>query len=194
MAHIYVLPTVLVREGLRVHTINKVAHSSIAKAMGPQRKTAFVDVPGEGLRFMCVRHPCDRIVSAWAFFCKVDWEDQLYPELTKLGYYKGMPFKEFHRVCLAHHPKNIHTRKQIDFTGGFTMDWLCPLHNLNTHWELLREEFPFLLPLEHINPSPRESEWEGYFTNKMRAETENTFAKDVELYQRALDHDKTRIR
>lgn len=179
--------TVLVANGLRIHNIHKNAHSSIKLALkNVHHRVALPSEEGDEYRFMVVRHPLDRIVSCWSFFCQRD-KRQLQDYMTKIGYYQWMPFDEFLEIILQEHPKNVHTQKQILFTGGFEMDELCPIEKLNDRWPGLAEEFELgQLPESH-NSSPHESDWSIYYTDEQRERAEKIFKEDVALYKIALE-------
>jgi len=171
--------------GLRVHTSPKVATWAILEAM-PGARHAIVSEPGSELRLMVVRHPLDRLVSAWSFFCQADDNIRIggEPNLLKLGYFLGMPFDRFVDICCQTHDQNVHTHRQIHFKGPHQMDALIPLPHLNEAWEGLRDRFP-VLPMTHNHRSDH-GPWEAYYTHRTRDMAEQVYAPDVALYEQAL--------
>lgn len=178
---------VMVADGLRVHICPKVGTASISHAFHqvPYRNT-FPDEAGGEFRFMPVRHPLDRIVSAWAYFCNAETPHEIssQPGLLGMGYYFGMPFTEFLDICLKRHDENPHTRTQVQFAGPHPFDWLCPLDDLPDAWEVMRERFDYLKPLVHNHRSHR-TVWEKYYDEEMRERAERVFADDLSLFARA---------
>lgn len=177
----------MVAEGLRVHICPKVGTASMSHAFhGVPYRNAFPDEEGPGFRFMAVRHPLDRIVSAWAYFCNAETTHEIgsQPGLLAMGCYFGMPFSEFLAICLKRHDENPHTRTQVQFAGPHRIDWLCPLDDVPDAWELLRQRFGYLRPLTHKHRSHR-APWEKYYDEDSRERAETVFADDVALYARA---------
>lgn len=173
-------------DGLRIHTCPKIATASIRKVFEkvPYESATQLE-PGPELRFMVVRHPLDRIVSAWAFFCNTDDSNRLHPNLKALGYAMRMPFHEFLEICLQHYQEDHHTQKQIDHAGPHDIDFPCPLHRIHEGWAVLMEMCPVLIPLEHLHKSERKN-WESYYDPDQRIRAEQEFSEDLALYQRAL--------
>ena len=175
----------MMKGGLRVHTCPKVASSSISGALSKLGcKHAFPDEYGHGWRFMAVRHPLDRIVSAFAFFTRDKERIQGQRDMVALGYYYGMPWGEFFRLVMDKHAENPHTQMQTDFAGPIMIDQPVRLAGLAAAWDGLRERFPFLHPMLHYNRSDR-GDWGGYYDKGQRAEAERVFAGDMALYEGA---------
>lgn len=131
---------------------------------------------------MVVRHPLDRIVSAWAFFCKDD-PTRIDYVLKDIGYQLGMTFDAFLEICLKRHHENRHTRKQVYFAGPHKIDHLCPLERLSEDWALLRERFPNLNSIEHNHISEHDH-WSSYYDSSQRKAAEAVFAEDINLFQK----------
>jgi len=180
--------TVSVLPGIvRIHFTPKCASASISAALhGTGYKHDFPDGEGTEPRFMAVRHPLDRIVSAWAFFCENQPDVDRQPGLKAIGYYYGMPFEEFLELCLKRHYENAHTRAQSIFAGPHKIDWLVPLYLLPERWEELRKRFP-QANIRQINPSHKSEHkpWQDYYTPPMRAAAETIFADDMRLFELA---------
>jgi hypothetical protein len=182
------MKNVMVVDGLRVHICPKVATASISAAMhGTKYRHVFPEEQGPEYRWMCVRHPLDRLVSFWSFFCKSDTDHEIkgQHDVLKLGYRYQMPFNEFLDIALQHHYLNAHTSKQTHFAGKNSFDRLCRLENLPQEWAILQEKFPFLvkpLPLTHKS---KHDNWQEYYTSSQRSRAEKVFFEDVGLYENA---------
>ena len=179
--------TVIVLPGhLRIHFAPKCASAAINSGVhGSGYHPAFPDDEGPEPRFMAVRHPLDRIVSAWAFFC--DDEKNFISKqhsLQDLGYKFKMTFEEFLPICLRWHYKNAHTRKQIVFAGPYHIDYLVNLENLDNVWGELQKKIPLLKPMNRSHVSVHKP-WEEYYSNESRSYAEDVFREDVELFERA---------
>ncbi len=135
---------------------------------------------------MAVRHPLDRIVSAWSFFCNAPTDQEIkgQHDVTSLGYYWGMPFALFLDLCLEKHSKNAHTRAQVEFAGPHHIDVLCPLERLQEAWEVLRGLFQYLHPLTVSHQSQR-TNWQTYYTPSQRNRAEQVFANDMRMFEQA---------
>lgn len=170
---------------VRIHTCPKNASAVVSQAMhGTEYYNRLPEEEGHEYRFMVIRHPADRMVSAWAFFCEGNISElEGQSGLKNLGYYYKMPFHEFFLKAVKLHNYNQHTRKQSVFAGPHHIDWVCPIENLQENWEKLREQFPVLVnPIQH-NHRSRHENWRKYFNNKMLIEVEQTFKEDMELYE-----------
>lgn len=166
---------------IRIHTCPKNASSSINEAVyGLGFSHDLPTVEGNEFRFMVVRHPADRIVSAWSYFSGL--ENGL-STLGNLGYYSGMGFVDFMNRCLEIHDKNQHTRKQIVFAGPHYINWVCTIENLNNGWRKLRERFPILPALGHKHRTAHK-DWRDYFTIPQLSKIVKVFQEDIELYER----------
>jgi hypothetical protein len=180
--------SVLVFDGLRVHQCPKVATLSISHACCYHNnyRGALPEEEGPEYRFMAVRHPLDRIVSAWAFFCTGDDGDiKDQPDFLALGYAFGMPFEAFLEICLERHVSNGHTRMQSAFAGPHKIDFMCPLSRLHEGWEGLRSVFPSLRSLGHRHKTKRAA-WQDYFTPETQALAENVFSEDLARFEMSL--------
>ena len=179
--------SVIVLDGLRIHNIQKNAHSAINVAtFSLPHRLATPQEEGNEYRFMVVRHPLDRIVDAWAFFCTRD-VPRIHHDMHDLGYRLDMTFGEFLEHLLKKHDKNIHTQKQVLFTGGHKIDFLCPIHKLNDVWKDLAKKFNLNELPERYNWIER-GPWEEYYTDEQRERAELEFKEDIELYQQSLEN------
>jgi hypothetical protein len=168
----------------------KVGTTAIQNCLAPLKyEHRFPEEAGPEFRFMSVRHPLERIVSAWAFFCDTQDYTRIGADKTMhdIGYRLGMPFHEFLPVCIEHNEENRHTRKQIDFAGVHGIDLLCPLHALKEAWEVLRARVPRLgiNPIEHVRRS-QHRHWESCYTPDDRDAAEKEFQADIALYESAI--------
>lgn len=175
----------MVADGLRVHICPKVATASISAAMhGVHYYHESPEVDGDEYRWMCVRHPLDRLVSCWAFFCNSEDDSEIrgQHDVMSLGYYHGMPFDEFMDIALEKHELNAHTRKQLRYAGSHGFDHLCKFENLAEEWRKLQARFPFLkkpLPMTHKS---NHRNWKMYYTDEQRQRAEDVYADDLDLY------------
>jgi len=170
---------------IRVHTAPKVASDAVVKALhglhGWSRER--VDDAGPEYRFGVVRHPLDRLVSGWAYFCLGD-RMKNQPALREIGYFDRMPFEEFLRIATASHWMNQHTRKQVDFIGSQPFDRLVRIENLTDAWEDLRKIFPNIRRIVRRNTSEH-GHWKTYFSADMAEFAERVYSEDLALYHRA---------
>lgn len=174
---------------IRVHLCPKVATASLSAAM---RGTGYRDTTpnedGGELRFIPVRHPLDRMLSAWSYFCDTpdDKEIRAQKPLMAIGYYWRMPFEEFAELCIDRHEDDQHTRRQVSFHGPHTGNaLLCPIEKLPETWEAIRIVFPALRPLAHHHQTRRNLPWESYFNPQLLQRAEDVFVDDVALFERA---------
>jgi len=179
---------VMLCHGLRIHICPKVATASISG--GTHRQVIChvpPDMPGEEYRWMCVRHPLDRLVSAWAFFCNSETDAEItgQHDIEPLGYYWGMPFDEFLDLALEKHDLNNHTKMQVTFAGPHEFDKLARFENLAVEWEKLRKHIPYLHKLKHTHKSEHDAWMDYYEDSKMWNKAMDTFRADVELYGKA---------
>lgn len=170
---------------LRVHHAPKVASASISAAMhGAYTQHAFSDEAGPEYRWGVVRHPLDRLVSAWAFFCR-DGRIRNQPGLFVIGYEDGMRFVEFLRLALVRHNDNNHTRFQACFLGPHKFDRLGRFENLGDEWAALRKRFPVItrdIPWHHKTNHP---DWRDMYDTEVKRYAELVFAADLALYEAA---------
>ncbi len=178
----------LVRDGLRIHTVRRVASRAIRQSM--QGFLQPLETPGDQTRFMCVRNPHDRLVSAFSHFkALMQTGSNIAPKLAKLGYSPDMVFTRFLDVVLSRHYADEHTSFQVDRMGLHEIDILCPYEKLQEGWDRLRVLYSFLLPLETVGETEHEH-WEGYYTVKQRRMVNQIFNEDVALHRRALTEHK----
>lgn len=185
-ANIRMRTVIVLPNRVRIHTAPKCASASISAAMHRSGYVhAFPEDEGPEPRLMAVRHPLDRIVSAWAFFCSPDTPEDVtkQPGLIRIGYYKGMPFNDFLDVCLERHNENAHTRKQSIFAGPHEIDWPVRLDQLPDVWEKMREKFG-LKAMVHSHKSAHD-DWVNYYDEASRKRAEKKFAEDVDLFRAA---------
>ena len=179
---------VLVADGLRVHICPKVASASISAAMiGVRYNHTFTEEEGPEYRWMVVRHPLDRLVSCWAFFCNSETPLEIdgQHDIKTLGYRYGMPFDEFLDIAIESHAKNAHTEKQILYAGNHKFDRLCRLENIAAEWSALRKRFLMLKRPLIVTHQSKHGHWSEYYSDLQSEKAMNVFAEDLELYHRA---------
>lgn len=142
----------------------------------PHRTASYRDLDDRGLYepdndwfFFCfVRHPLDRIVSAWAFFDK-----------NRIGV---APFKTWALDVMGKQDK--HWMPQHLYTDGFRLDFVGKLETLSEDWRRLRELRPDMglrETLPHLNSSPHR-DWQDYMTPKLERQLRDYYARDFELF------------
>lgn len=180
------IENVIVTPELRFHIIPKVASFSLTQAvkdLKPQRK-AYPDEVGPEYRFMVVRHPLERMVSMWVFFC-YQTNRLEHDELLNYGYYRHMPFDEFLEVLFKNYYKNPHSQMQIRFRGPYHIHRLVKLENLQTEWKKMRNEFQGLRELSWAHKTEYDH-WSIYFSPGLLAQAEKLFQEDLALYEKAI--------
>lgn len=172
-----------------IHICPKVATASQSRALvhtGYHHISPTAVCADTAYRFMIVRHPLDRLVSAWAFFCNSS--APMPDELQELGYWKYMPFDIFLDVVEKRHGEENHTRAQIWYAGPHHADidpW--PFERLNDAWEHLRaNHVPKAAPLDHLHGSEHD-DWKQYYLPYRRTSIERLFDCDMALYERACE-------
>jgi len=123
-----------------------------------------------------VRHPLDRLVSAWA-----DKSRAMTPGLLHCGFEADMSFDDFVTHVAQHDDDDHHLRQQYRFIvhrGRLSVDFIGRYERLEDDWGLLRKMFG-LQALTHVNPSPRSRDFASYYTAKSRETAENTYRRDL---------------
>lgn len=170
--------TVLVADGLRVHKVFKVASATISDAMSSVAvRMARPEERGQEYRWMVCRHPLDRLVSVFTYFCTGRYLGRI-----EMGICKGMPWDDFLHVALGNPYGDKHLRPQIIAAGPYPLDKLCWLEDLTEEWEVLRERFSYLLPLKWLMKTEHKP-WQEYYTPSQRIRAEVIYAHDLVLYE-----------
>ncbi len=176
------MKTVLVADGLRVHKNFKVASATLSDAMSNVFiRNANPEEEGPEYRWMVCRHPLDRLVSAFTFFCTGQYEGHV-----GMGVCRGMPWVDFLRVVLNNPYGDKHFRPQFIAAGPHRIDKLCRLEHLVEEWEVLRKQFTGLFPLKWLQKTEHAS-WKEYYTAKQRVLAEAVYTGDMTLYESAVD-------
>ena len=171
------------RKGLRIHLIPKNAHSAIHTAFEkPSLRAVISDCTedSEDRRMIVVRHPCDRLISAWTFFCYKRLDLPFNEGMGVLGYKARMTLDEFYDLYKLKYNDNIHTQLQVSFTGGHKIDEVVKMEDLNDWW--VKNTLKYELPTMTKTNSSEHEHWETYFSPEMRKEIEVLFKEDLELY------------
>ena len=162
-------------DGLLIHTVPKVASTSIAKAVAHVRQGRFTPEEISNYpRWMVVRHPLDRLVSAWAFFR--DNPDKFYEDRIH-----GLSFREALPILLSARLLDRHILPQHLHKGDNDVV-CCRYEYIEPGWEALRTRFHWLRPLKHIHKSDR-GDWRDYYTDTMRKMAQKAYSEDMELYE-----------
>jgi hypothetical protein len=127
-----------------------------------------------------IRNPYDRVASLYA--------DKIARRkrggtagLEGLGYQVGMSFVDFCRKLPYLAWSDHHTRPQVSFLTP-RVDVAGRFEAIGDWWQRLRALFSWLLPLPHLNASPRKP-WQDYYNAETRGIVERVYAKDFELWQ-----------
>ena len=101
------MKNVLVFGGLRIHTVPKVASTSISAAMATSDfRRATPHEESDDWRFMVVRHPLERLVSAWQFFTPAK-RLQHMRDKTEHGKWQDYFNGAMARDALAHYAEDL---------------------------------------------------------------------------------------
>jgi len=174
------MKNVLVNGGLRVHTVPKVASTSQSAAMLWKRPCrAYPDEQNDDYKFMAVRHPFDRLVSAWIYFTPA--ERLRHSQVFKHAVWPDMPFGAFVELVCQHPMKDKHTATQVRFKGGVEIDDLVRLEDMAPRWNALVGRFP-VATMAHRNKTDHKS-WPEYFTPALKAIAGDAYSQDIELYE-----------
>lgn len=178
------IKNVIVAGGLRYHLIPKVASSTLTRAIKIQpQRAAFPEEVGEQHRFMVVRHPLDRLVSMWTFFC-FDPDRLQSNGIGEIGYEREMPFDKFLELVYDKYDLNQHTQKQVTFKGPHYVHDIVKLENLNSFWPTLQKKFDGLRDLGHFHKTDHKP-WQEYYSPEQKKEAEFVFKEDLKLYKGA---------
>lgn len=176
------MKNVLVFGGLRIHTVPKVASTSVSAAMATsdfRRADPFEE--SDDWRFMVVRHPLDRLVSAWQFF--TPHHRMQHMRVFRHDVTPDCTFRQFLDVVLQAPHKDRHTAPQTRYKGPHPIDDLVRLENLSEGWERLVGRFP-VVPIPHKNQTEH-GHWREYFDAAMARDALAYFEADLELYDGA---------
>ena len=182
------LSRVVVVPGMcRVHLIPKVASAGIYKAFHTEKR-AHLETPeesGDEFRLVVVRHPLDRLVSNWTYFCQGSpTELNGQPQIRKLGYTDDMAFNDFLEVVFVQHEQNVHTRMQVEFLGPNKASRIIPIDRLDDEWFKLRRRCPEMKVMREIprTHTTTHRPWGDYYDAGSRVRAEEVFAPDVALF------------
>lgn len=176
-----------VEGGLRVHLIPKNAHSNVVYAIRDKQIGQRVDVAeaSEDTRLAVVRHPLERIVAAYTFFCKERLHLPFNDGMKDVGYKREMTFNQFLEHLLKNYEKNVHTQKQVDFLGGQDIDILIPIEKLQEVWPSIMTKWHVKALDERLANHSYHDPWETFYTPEQRKLTEETFKEDLDIYNLA---------
>ena len=169
-------------KGLRLHTIPKVASTSISQAMNHLPVDTWNRDWADGgdandYRFMVVRHPSERMRSNYRYFIKEYVPHRFNTQnWQNIGLRPGMPYGEFvDRVCSSPY-FNTHIYPQIYWASvAWGMDRIVKLEALNKVWPSLQERFGYLKDIE--------------VANKTEDAPDETYECDEEFIQMIYAHD-----
>jgi hypothetical protein len=158
--------------------VPRTAGTSIAEHVGglghqPIRyyKEFIEDVPGiewkDIFKFAFVRHPLDRLVSAYFAKDEPQTFQDFVLDINKRGF------------------QNIHTYPMSYFlcdNGKLEVDWIGRYENLEQDWSFLCKGLEIERPeLQHIHRTHCEP-WPNYYTNQLDQIARKLYRKDFELF------------
>lgn len=174
---------------LAVCAIPKVASTAIRKTIGLERgeypdwyATAW-EAQEQGY-FVAgfVRHPLDRLVSAWADKTS---EDNSTGRLRDLGFYEGMPFGEF--VYHAHeddrYEEDLHLQPQSRYIWHqrrFCFDFVGRFERLEEDWNWL--SMIFKLPALPIENKSNRTPWQDYYDRETIDLAYKMYGCDLDMF------------
>ena len=161
---------------LTIGTTHKVASTTFANALGKRQKfLEYHTPPKDKPVLLVVRHPLDRLVSAYEWF--VHSPANIIPGggARRFGY---IDFSQF----LAHTDKhaNMHwTPQTYQHENWREFEFLLPLEELSNWWPAELGE-----PL-HRKKTKRKP-WQEYYTAEERKRYEKKYIEDIICYERAV--------
>lgn len=163
--------------------VPKVAASSIRRILPkPTERMTAQQAQDDGCFVVAfVRHPLDRLVSAWADKCQ---PGGMTPRLKTLGFFEGMDFPAFVSHAAQHRDSDHHLRCQADFLMAgerLCVDYLGRFERLDQDWARVQAMFG-LADLPHRNKSPRRGRWQRYYRHReLRIQAEKMYHRDLVL-------------
>lgn len=124
-----------------------------------------------------VRHPLDRLVSAWANKTR-----EITPGMIAAGYREGMSLEAFVMHTAKHHDLDHHVRPQTRFLykqGRLCADFIGRFESLDVFWARLGTIFD-LPELPHENKSER-PHWAECYTDAAAMIARNTYHQDLRI-------------
>lgn len=142
---------------------------------------------GEQFVVFVTRHPLDRLVSTWAFFCVSEArpKHQFRKYLQDPGDLESdwLTWEQFQAKFIEKKDYEAHLRPQnFNFRDAEHIDYFIPLDELNNHLLTLQEGFPevnFDLDIVSRHVSKRDKDWRNYID------------EDSQFYREAMRFYKT---
>jgi len=154
----------LLKNGLTYHVIQKNACTSI-RTLEARRYAENQREPDKGIIFTVIRHPCDRLVSAWTD--------------KGMDIHNVETFAEWIEwVCKQDNTVDAHVAPQYRD--------LPPVVDYVLDFARLEQELAFFdMEIPHCNPS-KHHHWEAYFTPRLFGKVYKRYRVDFGLYSEAL--------
>jgi len=181
---------VLDRHSLIYVVIFKSASRSIVAACKQVHKKkniiSITDVDEKLLKyswFTCVRNPWDRLVSCYSFAAQRKKLKAHYVIFEKsLGFDTTPSWNEFVERVLSGDPlnSNVHFRPQVHRIPNLPVR-ILNVESLNNDWKKLREDYPFMPPLTHENPSDH-SHYSTYYTDDLAKRVGEFYKDDIDRF------------
>lgn len=164
--------------------IPKVAATSIRSAIGvptpPKWRSSVAEAKRSGHYVAAfVRHPLDRLVSAWANKCAPGGISQT---LRSERFREGMSFLRFVRHATRAHrwERDHHLRPQSQFFLPDQVDFLGRYETLAEDWSRLAAEFG-LGELPHKNRSEHK-EWRAHYCEEALDLALSVYREDIQVF------------
>ena len=140
------------------------------------------------------RHPYDRLVSVYQYFCRSADGGRLHNAemLTKAGLFWNMPWETFLANMRHHSYMSMHTAEQGWWWKDITPDYMVAIEDLGSSWKKLQEFCLELsdLPKEHLN-KVEHGPWEEHFNHEQTVRFAPQLQGDLEVYSTAKESKTT---
>lgn len=159
---------------ITIATTHKTASTTMAHTLGKKgRFNEYREPPRDKPVVMIVRHPLDRLVSAYHWFVLGPYNIIPGGGNRRFG---SIDFAQF--VAHTEHHHNMHWTPQTFQLERWREYSLVPLERLRDWWP---DDLP---PLEHKKKT-RRLEWQAYYDEPLRERCESRYAEDIEAYELA---------
>lgn len=160
-----------------IATTHKVASTTLAWSLGSMNQfLEYSEPPADKPVILVVRHPLDRLVSAFEWFVRGPHNIVPHSNGRRFGY---IDFPAF--VMYAETHMDMHWTPQTYQHPNWRSFELLPLEHLRDWWPA--DQFGELMHRKQTQRGP----WDLYFDDKLKAQCEKLYSEDIECYERAID-------